>query len=89
MSRGSLLIKGGRLVDPSLPLDALRDVRIVRGIVYEIGDALEPAAGEPVFDATNAVVAPGFLDMHVHLREPGFPEKETIATGTEAAVRGG
>jgi dihydroorotase len=89
MKRGSLLIKGGRLVDPSLALDALRDVRITGGIVYEIGEDLDAHDGELVFDASNAVVAPGFVDMHVHLREPGFSEKETVATGTEAAVRGG
>ena len=89
MNRGSLLIKGGRLVDPSLGLDALRDVRITGGIVYEIGERLEAHDGEAVLDASNAIVAPGLIDMHVHLREPGFTEKETIATGTEAAVRGG
>jgi dihydroorotase len=89
MSRGSLLIKGGRLVDPSLALDALRDVRIVGGIVYEIGENLAVRGDEALFDATGAVVAPGFIDMHVHLRDPGFTEKETIATGTLAAVRGG
>jgi dihydroorotase len=89
MTRGSLLIKGGRVVDPSLALDALRDVRITGGIVYEIGEGLEAREGEAVFDASNAIVAPGFVDMHVHLRDPGFPEKETIASGSEAAVRGG
>jgi dihydroorotase len=89
MNRGSILIKGGRLADPSLPLDALRDVRITGGVVYEIGEGLQARDSEVVFDATNAVVAPGLVDMHVHLRFPGFPEKETIATGTEAAVRGG
>jgi dihydroorotase len=45
--------------------------------------------GENVVNAENAVVSPGFIDMHVHLRQPGFPEKETVATGTQAAVRGG
>lgn len=89
MSRGSLLIKGGRLVDPSLALDALRDVRILGGVVYEIGENLAVREGETLFDATGAVVAPGFIDMHVHLRDPGFTEKETVATGTRAAVRGG
>jgi dihydroorotase len=84
-----VLLKGGRLVDPSQPLDALRDLRITGGLVSEIGEHLEVRDGEEVFDAANAVVAPGFVDMHVHLREPGFPEKETIATGTEAALRGG
>ncbi len=84
-----LLIAGGRLVDPAAGLDALRDLRLADGRVREIGEHLEPLPGEVVIDARNAVVAPGFIDMHVHLREPGFEEKETIATGTEAAVRGG
>lgn len=88
MKRG-LLIRGGRVVDPSIPLDAVRDVRVSEGIVAEIGIDLTPADGEDVFDASNAIVAPGFIDMHVHLREPGFPEKETIATGTQAALNGG
>jgi len=86
---GGLLVKGGRVVDPSIPLDALRDVRIAGGVVTEIGADLMPQAGEEVLDAHNAVVAPGLIDMHVHLREPGNPDKETILTGTEAALRGG
>jgi dihydroorotase len=84
-----ILVRGGRVVDPSLPLDALRDLRIRDGIIVEIGDALAQQANETVFDARGAVVAPGFVDMHVHLREPGFEEKETIATGTQAARNGG
>jgi dihydroorotase len=84
-----LLISGGRLVDPSLALDALRDLRIAGGRVLEIGEHLRPHATERVIDARDAIVAPGFIDMHVHLRQPGFPEKETIASGTEAAVHGG
>lgn len=84
-----MLIRGGRVVDPSAPLDALRDVRIEHGVVVEIGSHLESRDGEEVIDATGAIVAPGFIDMHVHLREPGNPEKETIATGTLAAARGG
>jgi dihydroorotase len=85
----ALLIAGGRVVDPATSLDAVRDLRIRNGIVAEIGEHLEPEDGETVLDAVGTVVAPGFVDMHVHLREPGFPQKETIATGTEAAVRGG
>jgi dihydroorotase len=84
-----LLIAGGRVVDPVMALDAVRDVRIRNGVVAEIGEHLEPLEGETVLNVAGAVVAPGFVDMHVHLREPGFPQKETIATGTEAAVRGG
>ena len=67
----------------------LRDVRINAGIVAEIGEHLTAGEEERVIDAGGSIVAPGFIDMHVHLREPGHPEKETIATGTEAAVRGG
>ncbi len=84
-----MLIRGGRVVDPSGPLDALRDVRIANGVIVQIGDHLPVREDEEVIDATGAVVAPGFIDMHVHLREPGNPEKETIATGTLAAARGG
>ncbi|HLY03305.1 MAG TPA: dihydroorotase [Candidatus Cybelea sp.] len=86
---GALLITGGRVVDPVASLDAVCDLRIRNGIVVEIGKQLESDEGERAIDVTGAVVAPGFIDMHVHLREPGFPQKETIATGTEAAVRGG
>ncbi|MGA8575463.1 MAG: dihydroorotase [Candidatus Cybelea sp.] len=85
----SLLIAGGRIVDPAAPLDSLRDLRIRDGKIAEIGEHLEPAPGEEVIDARNCVVAPGFVDIHVHLRTPGFPEKETISSGTQAAVRGG
>lgn len=84
-----LLIKGGRIVDPATSLDSLRDLRVRDGIVAEIGEHLEAAPDEELLDARGSVVAPGFVDIHVHLRTPGFPEKETISTGTEAAVRGG
>ncbi|MGB6412056.1 MAG: amidohydrolase family protein, partial [Candidatus Cybelea sp.] len=85
----ALLIKGGRVVDPANRFDGLRDVRIGAGVVAEIGEHLTAREEERVIDAGGSIVAPGFIDMHVHLREPGYPEKETIATGTEAAVRGG
>jgi dihydroorotase len=84
----NVLIRGGRVVDPSQNLDALRDVRIENGLVVEIGEHLQ-ARGEETFDASNAIVAPGFIDMHAHLREPGHTHKETIATGVAAAVAGG
>ena len=84
-----MLIRGGRVVDPSQPLDALRDLRIRAGVIAEIGEHLAPEPDEEIVEAAGAVVAPGFIDMHVHLREPGNPEKETIATGTAAAIRGG
>ena len=84
-----MLIRGGRIVDPAQGLEALFDLRIRAGVIAEIGEHLQPEGDEPVLDASGAYVAPGFIDMHVHLREPGFPEKETLATGTAAAVAGG
>lgn len=84
-----LLIAGGRIVDPATGLDSLCDLRLRNGTIGEIGERLEPISTEELLEVDGAIVAPGFVDMHVHLREPGFPEKETIATGTEAAVRGG
>jgi dihydroorotase len=81
------LIKGGRLIDPLQGIDARRDVLIENGFVSRIGEHLD-AEGARVVDAENAVVAPGFIDMHVHLREPG-QTYETIATGTAAAAAGG
>ena len=83
-----LLVRGGRVVDPSQNLDAVRDVRIENGVIIQVGERLE--VREPdVVDASGAIVAPGFIDMHVHLREPGQTHKETIRSGSAAAVAGG
>src|SRR4030088_1886380 len=84
----NLVLKNGRVVDPSQELDAARDIRIANGVITEIGEHLEVSDTE-IFDASGMVVAPGFIDMHVHLREPGQTHKETIATGAAAAVAGG
>jgi dihydroorotase len=84
----ALLIRGGRAIDPANGLDARRDVLLRDGVIAEIGEHLEAADAE-VLDASGAIVAPGFVDMHVHLREPGQTHKETIATGSAAAVAGG
>lgn len=84
-----MLIAGGRIVDPAASLDSVRDLRLRGGVIVEIGEHLESRPGEEVLDARGSIVAPGFVDMHVHLRTPGAPEKETMASGTEAAVRGG
>jgi len=84
----SLAIRGGRVIDPANGLDAVADVRLVDGRVVAVG----PGAGKDapqVVDASGLVVCPGFVDIHTHLREPGFEHKETIATGTLAAARGG
>jgi dihydroorotase len=84
-----MLIQFGRVIDPAQHIDAVLDVRLRHGVVAELGEHLEPQPDEQAVDARGAFVAPGFIDMHVHLREPGNPEKETIASGTAAAVAGG
>ncbi len=83
-----LLIKNGRIIDPAAGRDETGDVLIVDGVIAAAGPNLE-ANGAEVFDATGMVVAPGFIDMHVHLREPGFEHAETIETGSRAAAAGG
>ncbi len=82
-----LVVKNGRLVDPARKVDAVADMVIRSGKIQSIGSATVPEI--PVFDATGLIVAPGFFDIHVHLREPGTEEAETIATGGSAAVAGG
>ena len=86
----SLLIKGGHLIDPAAKIDAPMDVLLRDDKVVEVAPAgkIRGAAAEK-FDARGLVVAPGFIDLHVHLREPGQAYKETIATGTAAAAAGG
>ncbi len=84
-----MLVRGGRIVDPRHRVDALRDIRLQGDRIAEIGEHLRLHPGEEIVEAAGWVVAPGFIDAHVHLREPGFEAKETLATGTAAAVRGG
>jgi dihydroorotase len=84
-----LLIRGGRLVDPARGIDAVLDLLIQNGRVARVESGLEAPRGVPLLDAAGLVVAPGFIDIHVHLREPGFEHKETLATGTAAAAAGG
>jgi dihydroorotase len=83
-----LLLKGGRVVDPSQGKDAALDVLLASGKVEALGARL-PAKGAEVIDAEDLVVCPGFIDVHTHLREPGREDKETIASGTRAAAAGG
>ena len=83
-----LLIKNGRVIDPASGFDAVSDVAIEDGVVAAVGKNLK-APGAEVFDASGLIVAPGFIDMHVHLREPGFEHAETIETGARAAAAGG
>lgn len=87
----SLVIRGGHVIDPSAGIDALKDILIRDGRVAEIASPgkLKSANGAQALDATGLTVAPGLIDIHVHLREPGQGYKETIATGTAAAAAGG
>jgi len=82
-----LLVKNGRLVDPARGVDTVTNVVIRGGKIRALGDG--NVSDLPIFDATGLIVAPGFFDIHVHLREPGTEEAETIATGGNAAVAGG
>lgn len=84
----NLLIKNGRVIDPANNRDEIADVYIKDGKIDRIGAAIE-SNGAQVIDAKGRIVSPGFVDLHVHLREPGFESKETIATGTRAAAAGG
>lgn len=83
-----ILVRGGRLVDPSSGLDGVLDVLIEDERIAAIGPRLDASADRTI-DVSGLVVVPGLIDMHVHLREPGFEAKETIASGTRAAARGG
>lgn len=83
-----LIIKGGRVIAPSQKLDKVADVLISGGRVKAVGKDIT-ASGAEVIDAKGKTVCPGFIDMHVHLRQPGYENKETISTGTQAAARGG
>lgn len=84
----ALLIKGGHVIDPANGIDMVADVLVSDGRIYSIGNDLS-ADNALVIDADGLVVAPGLVDLHVHLREPGLEEKETIATGCAAAAHGG
>ncbi|MBI4635469.1 MAG: dihydroorotase [Candidatus Rokubacteria bacterium] len=85
----SLLLRQGRVIDPANGIDAVQDVLIDGGTIERVGASLAAPAGARVIDATGKIVCPGFIDIHVHLREPGYEYKETVATGTRAAAAGG
>ena len=84
-----MLLKGARVLDPASGKDEVADLLVEDGRIARIGRDLKPTNGAPVFDLAGKVVCPGFLDMHVHLREPGQEWKETVETGTRAAAAGG
>lgn len=85
----NLLIKGGRVVDPSQNIDDAMDLLVEDGRIKEMGKGLKAPAGAEIIDAAGLLVTPGLIDMHVHLRDPGLEYKEDIITGTRAAAAGG
>ncbi|MFQ6043906.1 MAG: amidohydrolase family protein, partial [Candidatus Poribacteria bacterium] len=92
----SLLICGGRVIDPANQIDGVRDILIRDGKIAAIGKLNAQQAACPersrrneIIDASHFIVAPGLIDMHVHLREPGREDEETICSGTRAAANGG
>src|SRR4030042_6148020 len=87
----NILISGGHILDPGQGIDKVADLLISKGKIAWIGDkGTAPGQSDSkTIDATGLVVCSGFIDLHCHLREPGFEHKETISTGTRAAARGG
>ena len=88
MNDKGLLIQGGMLIDPSQRIHGEQDILVKDGKIAELGKNLK-AGGADIFDASGKLVMPGLIDMHTHLREPGFEEAETIMSGCEAAAAGG
>jgi dihydroorotase len=85
----SMLIRGGRVLDPANGVDGALDVLVKDGRIERVGAGLRADQAAAVLEAAGKVVCPGFIDIHVHLREPGLEYKETVATGTRAAAAGG
>src|SRR3989338_182739 len=89
MTNLQLLIKKIHVVDPKNQMDGILDVLIQKGKITAIKKDIEPVENAQVFDGSGKYLFPGLIDMHVHMREPGFEQKETIETGSRAALRGG
>src|SRR2546421_4222560 len=85
----AIIIRNGRIIDPANHRDEVGDLTIVDGRIAALSETRNPKSEIDEIDATNLVVAPGLIDLHVHLREPGFGWKETIETGARAAAAGG
>lgn len=84
-----ILLRGGRVIDPSQGIDGVQDVLLAEGVVVGVDREISPPEGTEIVPVNGLVVCPGLIDLHVHLREPGFEHKETIASGARAAVAGG
>ncbi len=89
MTERPVLLKGGRIVDPSLGLDAVGDLLITAGKITSVGGSIAGPDGALVVECAGQVVAPGMIDVHVHLREPGREDVETVASGAHSAAAGG
>jgi len=89
MSDAAILLQGGRVIDPSRDLDEAADVLIQNGKIAAVGRGVSAPPGATVRNVTGKVVAPGLVDLHVHLREPGNEDEETVASGARAAAAGG
>ncbi|HEY1718561.1 MAG TPA: dihydroorotase [Verrucomicrobiae bacterium] len=85
----SLLLTGGRVIDPANKFDSSADILIIDGKISAVGKNLSAPKEIEIFDASGKIICPGLIDLHVHLREPGQTAKENLATGTAAAARGG
>ena len=88
-AKKTVLLKGGRVIDPANGVDAVQDVVIADGRIERVAASVIVPKGAETVDVAGKVVCPGFIDIHVHLREPGFEYKETVASGTRAAAAGG
>ena len=84
----SILIKNGRVIDPANKIDAVLDILVEDNKISQVAKNIKVQA-ESIMDASNKIIAPGLIDMHVHLRQPGREDKETVATATAAAAKGG
>ena len=83
-----ILIKNGRVIDPANNIDGAYDILVENSKISQVATGITDQAAT-IIDASGKIVMPGIVDMHVHLREPGREDKETIATGTNAALKGG
>ena len=89
INKGFILLKGGKIYDPFINLNGKRDILIKNGVIFSIEKNISKKSNYKVIDCSKRIITNGFIDMHVHFREPGFEYKETLKTGSEAAFSGG